>query len=216
LVTHDNRILDIADRLMVLKDGRLGSFGAAMSPHAGHLLTALSRMPSRLQLDTLVGRMRDGEFLDLLKGMGAEFEQFLNVLEMGGQDSVRELFPNLLGMALGKLAGLLDADGAGLFVLRRGRLEAAMDAGPHDETRLDLARRAAERGEVLNLSGTDLGAGTRTVLCVPLRNRHDEIRGVAQFVNKRGGEFTVADERAFRDFAAPLALILEGCERVGH
>src|SRR5689334_19322696 len=72
LVTHDNRILDIADRIMALEDGRLGSFGAAMSPHAGHLLTALSRMPSRPQLDTLVGRMGDGEFLDLLRTMGAE------------------------------------------------------------------------------------------------------------------------------------------------
>src|ERR1035438_7566657 len=50
LVTHDNRILDVADRLMLLEDGRLGSFGAVMSPHAGHLLTALSRMPSRQQI----------------------------------------------------------------------------------------------------------------------------------------------------------------------
>jgi hypothetical protein len=36
-------------------------------------------------------------------------------------------------------------------------------------------------------------------------------------VNKRGGPgFTPADERAFRDFAGPLGLILEGCERVAH
>jgi hypothetical protein len=36
-------------------------------------------------------------------------------------------------------------------------------------------------------------------------------------LNKRDGNgFTAADERSFRDFAVPLGLILEGCERVAH
>jgi hypothetical protein len=188
-----------------------------MSPHAGHLLTALARMPSRNQLATLLARMREGEFLELLKTMGAEFEQFLNVLDMGDHDSMRALFPNLLETVLGKIAALLDTDGAALLVLRQGRLESLAALGLHHATRVDLAGRAIERGEVLNLSGADLGDGVRNMLCVPIRDRYEEVRGVAQFVNKRGGGgFTPANERAFRDFVAPLALILEGCERIGH
>jgi putative ABC transport system ATP-binding protein len=216
LVTHDNRILDIADRIMVLEDGRLGSFGAVVSPHAGHLLTALSHMPSRPQLDTLLGRMREAEFLELLKTMGAEFEQFLNVLDMGGHESMQALFPNLLGTVFGRIADVLEADSAVLLALRDGRLEAVATSGQNAETRFDLASRAAERGEVVSLSGSDAGPEIRNILCVPIRNRAEEIRAVAQFANKRNAEFTTADERALRDFAAPLGLILESCARVGH
>jgi putative ABC transport system ATP-binding protein len=207
LVTHDNRILDIADRLMVLEDGRLGSFGAVVSPHAGHLLTALARMPSRHQLETLLSRMKEAEFLELLKTMGAEFEQFLNVLDMGGHESMRALFPNLLATVFERVADLLEADSAVLLALRDGRLEAVATAGENAETQVDLAGRAVERGEVISLGA---------VLCLPIRSRDAEIYAVAQFVNKRHGEFTAADERAFRDFAAPLACILEGCTRVGY
>ena len=215
LVTHDNRILDIADRIMMLEDGRLGSFGAVVSPHAGHLLTALSRMPSRLQLDTLIGRMAEAEFLELMKTMGAEFEQFLNVLEMGGNESMQALFPNLLGTVFARTAGVLEADSAVLLELRQGALETAATSGQGNGTRLDLAGRAIESGEILRLTGSELGPEIRGILCVPIRNRGEEIHAVAQFV-KRDADFTAADERAFRDFAAPLALILEGCARVGH
>jgi GAF domain-containing protein len=89
-------------------------------------------------------------------------------------------------------------------------------SGQNAETRFDLASRAAERGEVVSLSGSDAGPEIRNILCVPIRNRAEEIRAVAQFANKRNAEFTTADERALRDFAAPLGLILESCARVGH
>jgi putative ABC transport system ATP-binding protein len=217
IVTHDNRILDIADRLMLLEDGKLGSFGALMSPHAGHLLTALARMPGRDHLQVLLGRMNEGEFLDLMKTMAAEFEQLLNVMDMGDRGSMQVLFRNLLEVVFGKIANLLAAEGAGLLTVRDGWLQWPHPGGNPSATSPDLAGRSAERGEILNLSGDGLGSGVRSVLCVPIRSRHDEVRGVAQLVNKRVGDgFTAADERVFRDFAGPLGLILEGCERVSQ
>jgi putative ABC transport system ATP-binding protein len=217
LVTHDNRILDIADRIMVLEDGRLGSFGALMSPHAGHLLTALSRMPEREHLHTLLSRMNEGEFLELIKTMAAEFEQLLNVLEMGDRDSMRSLFRNLLEAVCWRIAGLLAAESVGLLMVRDGTLQFTTGTGHPDSLSRNFASRAAERGEIVNLRGDSLGSGVRSVLCVPIRSRHNSIRAVAQLLNKRGDNgFTAADERAFRDFAGPLGLILEGCERVAH
>jgi putative ABC transport system ATP-binding protein len=217
LVTHDNRILDVADRIMVLEDGRLGSFGAMMSPHAGHLLTALSRMPERDHLHTLLSRMDEGEFLDLIKTMASEFEQFLNVLDMGDRDSMRSLFRNLLEAVCWKIATLLTAESVGLLTVRDGMLEFTTDAGHSDGMTRDFAGRAAEYGHIVNLRGDSLGSGVRSILCVPIRSRHDEISAVAQVLNKRDGNgFTAADERSFQDFAAPLGLILEGCERVAH
>jgi hypothetical protein len=92
-----------------------------------------------------------------------------------------------------------------------------MTAGNPNGTRRDLAEAAAERGEIINQSGGDLGSGVRSILCVPIRDRQEEIRAVAQLVNKRAGDaFTPADERAFRDFARPLGIILESCERAGR
>ena len=37
------------------------------------------------------------------------------------------------------------------------------------------------------------GYRTRSILCVPLRNRADQIIGVTQMLNKRSGEFTAVD-----------------------
>ena len=102
LVTHDNRILDIADRVMLLEDGRLKSFGVITSPHAGHLLTALARLPDKGHLQLLMGRMQEGEFLELLKTMMLEFEQFLNILALGEQAAVKMLFENLARDRVGK------------------------------------------------------------------------------------------------------------------
>jgi putative ABC transport system ATP-binding protein len=217
LVTHDNRILDIADRLMLLEDGRLGSFGAVMSPHAGHLLTALARMPGREHLQVLLGRMSEIEFLELLKVMAGEFEQFLNILEMGDRDSLPVLFGNLLEVVFGKIANLLAAEGSDLLAVRDGQLQPTITSGHPGGTRPHLASQAAERGEIVNLCGDGLGSGVRSILCIPIRGREEQIHAVAQLVNKRGGDgFTSADERAFLDFAGPLGLILEGCERVRH
>jgi putative ABC transport system ATP-binding protein len=217
LVTHDNRILDVANRIMVLEDGRLGSFGVLMSQHAGHLLTALSRMPDLDHLQTLLGRMNEGEFLELLKTMASEFEQLLNVLDMGDRESLRLLFRNLLEAVCGKIASLLAAEGVGLLTVRNGYLQFGTHEGYSNGMPQELAGRALDRAEVVNLTAEGLGSGVHSIMCVPIHSRHDEISAVAQLVNKRGGEgFTAADERSFRDFAGPLGLILEGCERVGQ
>lgn len=215
LVTHDHRILDIADRIMKLEDGRLESFGAVMSPYAGHLLTALSQVPDSEHLEALLSQLKEGEFLDLLRGMAAECEQLLNVLGMGDRDSVRRLFQDLLQVVCAKIAGFLAAEGARLLMLRDGQLQTATASGEPGEPRPDLAGPAIERGEIVNVSGDGLGRGVRSMLCVPITARHQRICAVAQLVNKRGRDgFTKADERAFRDFAGPLGLIVEGWQHL--
>jgi hypothetical protein len=136
---------------------------------------------------------------------------------MGDRDSMRSLFRNLLEAVCWKIAGLLAAESVGLLTVRDGTFEFATDTGHPDGMSRSFASRAAERGETVNLRGDSLGSGVRSVLCVPIQSRHDDIRAVAQLLNKRGGDgFTAADERSFRDFARPLGLILEGCERVAH
>jgi len=129
---------------------------------------------------------------------------------------MQALFPNLLETVFGRISVLLEAEGAVLLALRNGQFETATTFGQNQVVRFDLASEAAARGEVIMRAGSDLGPGIRTMLCVPVRDRGEEVQAVAQFFNKRHAEFTTADERAFRDFAAPLAYIFEGCARIGH
>ena len=227
LVTHDNRILDIADRVMLLEDGRLSSFGTVTSPHAGHLLTALARMPGKEHLGVLMGKLGEGEFIELLHTMMSESEQFLNILDLGEQAPVKTLFENLLESILSKIADLLDAGSAVIFLIEEahsrlrpivavGQAEAAHAAAvPLDGS---IAGRVARSGQILNLTpSAGPNSENRSVLCVPIHNRHEQLFAVAQFLNKRnGGPFTSSDERAFRDLAPPLGVILEGCERLAR
>jgi uncharacterized tellurite resistance protein B-like protein len=43
IVTHDNRILDVADRILHLEDGRVQSLSGAIAENASQLLTLLER-----------------------------------------------------------------------------------------------------------------------------------------------------------------------------
>jgi GAF domain-containing protein len=86
----------------------------------------------------------------------------------------------------------------------------------------------ARTGETLNINdpyshpdfnpAVDRETGYRTlsVLCMPIVNRRNKrVFAVAQLLNKNGGEaFSVEDEESFREFAEPLALILESCLRM--
>jgi putative ABC transport system ATP-binding protein len=213
LVTHDVRILDIADRIMRLEDGRLSSFGSVASPFAGHLLTVLAQVRDKEHLWVLMEQRDEKEFVDLLKTMGGEVEQLLNILDLGGRESIRLLLDNLIDIVLLKISNIIDANAAGLFDAHGKHLRniSHYPSWPDRE----IAVRVSATGEVVNAFGGDLGEGVQSVLCVPIRNRMEEINAVAQFVNKKtGSPFTVADERVFRDFAAPLGFILEGWQRV--
>jgi adenylate cyclase len=114
-----------------------------------------------------------------------------------------------------KISDLLEAQHADLYLVdqRRDQLRPVIAAGTPPR---DIAERAARTGQILNVPGSGTGSDG-PVLCVPIHNRHEELCAVAQLRNKkRGGPFTRADERAFRDFATPLGMILEGCERLAR
>ncbi len=59
------------------------------------------------------------------------------------------------------------------------------------------------------------GFHTKSVLCVPLRDRSNRVFAVAQLLNRLDGEpFDAEDEQRFRSFAKPLAVVLEGWWRI--
>jgi putative ABC transport system ATP-binding protein len=181
LVTHDNRILDIADRIMVLEDGKLGSFSPATTAEAGHLLTALSRVDGE-NLHKLWVSLAEPDFLDLLHRLRAEVEQYLNVSEFARDGAPSRFFDDLLESVFLRIAAVI---GASSGVLRTG-----------DSIRLRLGK--GEQGPnavtfpIRNREGDVIGTAEFTA-------RLD------------GAAFTQSDQRALRDFERPVGLLVQVC-----
>jgi len=79
LVTHDNRILDVADRIIHLEDGRLSSFTAAVAASTQHMMDMLAQHTRKGELAGHVHGLSVEQFAELLREATAECEQFLRV-----------------------------------------------------------------------------------------------------------------------------------------
>jgi len=56
------------------------------------------------------------------------------------------------------------------------------------------------------------GYFTRSILCVPVINKHGKTIGVTQVLNKRGGPFTREDEARLKAFTAQVSIALENAK----
>ena len=233
LVTHDNRILDVADRIVTLDDGRLVSFASAMAANAGNVLRAFSRLQSTGNLAGHVRSLSTKQFVEMLEHLTAEFRQYVQIFQIGSQDAVQELFDDVLEATTLKMIEVLSADRGTLFLLdtKAGMLRSRIATGEGDR-RIEievpvtgsLAGQVVLTGKPLNLPDAydsphfnrsvdqQTGYRTRSMLCVPIFRVSEEIFAVAQFINQRDGKpFSTEDEENFAAFAEPLGIILENC-----
>lgn len=238
LVTHDNRILDVADRILMLEDGRMTSFIAGLAASSGQMLSVLANLQRKGELTRHVSNMSAKQFLATLDEMTTEFEQFLKVMDLGNEEAVRALLDQILEAVIVKIRGLLNADRGTIFLVDRERdvlrsKVAESSGGQTLEIEISIgsgiAGHVARTGETLNIAdpyqhpdfnpAVDRRTGYRTksILCMPIFDRNKRVFAVGQLLNKNGGQpFGADDERSFREFAAPLGLILESCLRMAH
>jgi len=201
VVTHDNRILDMADRLMYLEDGRLTSFAAVTSPHAAHLLTALRAFTASGDIASLLRPLPERDFLDMLRTIGAESEQFLNVLELGNPDEVGAVFRDSAMAALERATSMAGAESGRLWI-----------DGPRCILGFPQVTDQPDPAVLECLATRELKQSA-SALCVPIPNREHEMFAVAEF---RGPAAGLAAERQLRDFARPLGLLLQVCCKLEH
>jgi putative ABC transport system ATP-binding protein len=236
LVTHDNRILDIADRIITLEDGRLISSGTEVARHAGNLMSALAQLYRSGDLVRHVATLPQREFLETVDGVTSEFEQLLKTLDAANEQVVSGLVAQVLEAVTLKIRDLLAADRGSIFVVDHAKGLLWSKVAHHPGTvPLDIripmtqgiAGYVARTGELVNTQDAyadprfdpatdkDTGYRTRSLLCMPIRDRQQRIFAVAQMLNKHGSAgFTADDERALAEFARPLSVILETCARV--
>src|SRR5207248_9427890 len=86
LVTHDNRILDIADRLIHLEEGRLSGFADAVLASTQQLLGTLAKSKRVEELTRQVEGMSPAEFARVLEQVTAEAEQLLQLMRIGADE----------------------------------------------------------------------------------------------------------------------------------
>ena len=91
LVTHDARILDVADRILHLEDGRLVSFGDAVLASTRHLMGLFAEMSRRGELDARLRGMHPEEFAEALERVTREAEHFLRVSGLAQSDAFEGL-----------------------------------------------------------------------------------------------------------------------------
>lgn len=230
LVTHDNRILDIADRIMHLEDGRLSTFTDAVIANTQHMMHVLAENQQKQSLETTVEEMDEAVFRQSLLSLTQESQHFLEATRLANDEAFQSMLERALQAFTRRVAGLLHAERASLMLIdqERGRLvvRVSQDLPERGEISFPLgtgiAGAVADTGETIRITDAyadsrfnpeidrQTGFRTRSVLCVPLRDAAGEVFAVTQLLNRKDGQpFTADDEEKFRQFAESLGVILD-------
>jgi putative ABC transport system ATP-binding protein len=236
LVTHDIRILDVADRILTLEDGRIASFATGIASNAAHLLGAFANLHKKGELVRYVRDLTDAQFIEIAEKATFEFEQLLHTLDLGNAEAIRALLDELLEAFALKIRNRLSAERVTLFIanFEQGTLESKValeEGGGSIEIKIPIssgiAGQVARTGETLNIVDAyshpafnrsvddKTGFRTKSVLCMAIKDTKHRVFAVAQLLNKKGdGAFSEDDERRFNEFSNALGLIVESWVRL--
>jgi putative ABC transport system ATP-binding protein len=236
LVTHDHRILDVADRILHLEDGRLTSFANAVMSITQQIFGVLAQNNRSGELSRRLMQLPSEQFVRLLEQTTAEFQQFLRLIDMSNNDAFESLLEQVLEAFTMKVGEILQAERATLFLVDRERGElwskvAQSDGRKPLEIRMSasagIAGHVATTGHTLNVADAygetlfnpevdqQTGYRTRSILCVPVMDTERRVFAVAELLNKiGGGAFDSSDERRFTEFAASIGVVLESWWRM--
>lgn len=188
---------------------RAGGARDARMAEAGESEVAQLRERLRQTEERLAGLQQMSQIAQLLSG-GRDLERVL--AEIGR-----------------RTAALMECERATLFLVSEDgrtlttRVERA-DGGDALEIALPMGRGiagwVAEHGRAVNVKDAykdprfdpridrETGFTTRSMLCQPLRDRHERPLGVVQALNKRAGYFTTADEALLETLASQAAIVI--------
>jgi putative ABC transport system ATP-binding protein len=228
LVTHDNRILDIADRIVHLEDGRLSTFTDAVIANNRHMMQMLADNRHKQPIEEVVEQLDEPAFQDLLQDITDEAERFLEATALANNVAFRSMLERGLFAFTHKLAALLNADRASLFLVDGDELvlKVADKLDEMGEIRIPrgsgIAGAVAQSGEALRIDDAyadprfnrevdrQTGYTTRSILSLPVKNQAGEVFAVAQLLNRRDGQpFDAHDEDRFAEFIRSIGVIFE-------
>jgi len=236
LVTHDNRILDVADRILHLEDGKLATFTDAVIANTQQMMHLLAQNTDRQHMEQLVDAMDETAFRGTLQELTQQSQKFLEATALASDEAYQSMLEQSLRVFTRRVGELLEAERASLFLVDRERqqlvLRVAQDMPDGEYVRIPLASgiagAAAMSGEVVRVDDAyadprfnqaidvETGFRTRSMLCLPLQDRSGAVFAVTQLLNRRDGHpFDEQDTRRYAEFAASLSVLLESLVKVG-
>lgn len=155
-------------------------------------------------------------------------EKLTALLEVGKTMASERNLDRLLQLILTEVTKVMEADRSSLFLVDRERNELWSKIAQGLEVReirikigMGVSGYVAQTGKTVNIRDayedprfnqeTDKRTGyrTRTILCVPMLNKLNEVIGVLQVLNKRDGVFTREDEELLLALSSQAAVAIE-------
>ncbi len=234
LVTHDNRILDIADRIVHLEDGRLSTFTDAVIANNQRMMQTLANNRNKQPIDDMVAAVDEQGFKELLQQITADSQRFQEATALANDVAFKSMLSQGLFAFTRKLGQLLNADRASLFIVEQDSLvlRVTQDTEAMGEIRIPLgsgiAGAVAQSGESIRIDDAyadprfnqdvdkQTGYRTRSILSLPVKDHSGRVFAVAQLLNRKDGQpFDQGDEQRFADFIQSIGVILETLEGLG-
>jgi len=230
LVTHDNRILDVADRIVHLEDGELMSFTDSVISNNDQMMNLLADANEKQNLQVEIDKLNDDEFKSMLQRLSEESLRFLEATSLANDHAYQSMLERSLFAFTRKLSQMIDAERASLFLVDRVNeslvLRVTEQLPVHEDIRIPIhsgiAGAVATTGQAVIVEDAyqddrfnpevDLKFGYRTksILAMPIHNRNGELFAVVQMLNRSDGQsFTEDDQNKVNSVLSELALILE-------
>jgi putative ABC transport system ATP-binding protein len=231
LVTHDNRILDIADRIVHLEDGRLSTFTDSVIANNRHMMQMLAENRKKQPIEAMVEDLDETGFKQLLSEITDESKRFLAATALASDVAFKGMLARGLSAFTHKLSQLLNAERSSLFLVENDTLllKVARDLDNGTEIRIPIgsgiAGAAAQSGQIINIPDAyadsrfnpdvdkKTGFRTRSILSLPIKDQRGVVFAVAQLLNRKDGRpFDRNDENRFAIFIESIGLIFETLE----
>ena len=172
--------------------------------------------------------LQSAQFIERMQAIRRQEMEFIDVVSEVTADIK---LGSLLQKVMGEATRLLNAERSTLFLNEEKTSELWSEVGQGLESvqirlpnHLGIAGAVFTSGKAINIpyAYADLrfnpafdkktGYFTRSILCVPIVNKHGKVIGVTQVLNKRGGPFTSEDESRLRAFTAQISIALENAK----
>jgi putative ABC transport system ATP-binding protein len=232
LVTHDNRILDVADRILTLEDGRLSSLMSVVSTDTRNLLQLLARDVRRGELVERVRALDTAALGELLAQVTEETRRLLELSELVQGDAFESVLEQILGALSLRITDVVPADRATTFLVDEDGGELWSPGSSHQgrpaELRAPLGRGvaglAARTGRAVRVleaarepsfdPSVDEAPAGAALLALPVADSHGRVFAVVELARDDGRGFEVSDETRLHELTESLGLVLEAWWRM--
>jgi adenylate cyclase len=172
--------------------------------------------------------LQSAQFIERMKTRHKQEMEFIDVVSEVTADIK---LSSLLQRVMGEATRMLNAERSTLFLNDEKTAQLWSEVGQGLESmqirlpnHLGIAGAVFTSGKSINIpyAYADLrfnpafdkktGFFTRSILCVPIINKHGKTIGVTQVLNRRGGPFTTDDESRLRAFTAQISIALENAK----